>query len=183
MIRKLEKEGVPCCKLKLTCKNILEITDANSMEKLLRQINSNELPFITDCLDSIFYYLLFNQVEREEANTLISLIVNQIVARRNESLYYSLYILNNIVSMIPEYLTEELFISTICGLEYLYEESQMSRNDTDYMVGIRAQAMGLAAKLHHFCASEGRKIPAILDLWKSASKSYDEFWEVRNSWN
>lgn len=182
IMNELEKEEIPCSKLKLSCKKVLGITENNYFEKIVRMSNSNDNLTIVDCFDAIYYYLLLNVVDKAEGSRLLSVITCQIVTRRKESLFAALEIMNKILKFIPEYITEELYQNILCGLEYLFEESQMSRNDSDYLVGIRSQAMGLAGKLYYNCIKKGWKISSVLELWKTASDSSNEFWEVRNAW-
>ncbi len=182
IIRDLEKDGVPCSKLKLACKNVLGITDYNYNEKILRMANSNDQSIIEDCFEAVYHYLLLNETEKEEGSMLLSLIAYQIAVRRKESLYIALDIMNKTVRNIPEYVTEDIYHNLLCGLEYLHEESLMSRPDADYLVGIRSRAMGLAGVLYQYSRKNNEKIPSILDRWKISSDCLNEFWEVRNAW-
>jgi len=181
-VNELERRKIPCYKLKLSCKNVLGFEDFNYLKQLIAIANSNDLPQLVDCFDAIYFYLLWNKVEKEEGSRLLKLITCQIVTRRKESLYWALHIMSNIVELLSEYIDDDIFYNIICGLEYLYEESQMNKNDADYMAWIRAQAMRLAGRFYYYCKKEGRELPSILEIWKSLSESSKEFWEVRNAW-
>lgn len=181
-VKEMEKEGIPCCKLKLSCKNILGFTDSGYYDRIVRISSSNDLPLIIDCYEAIYYYLLLAKPDIEEGRRLAGLIAGQIVTRRKESLYTALEVMNKILVSVPEYIGEEHYLNIICGLEYLYEESQASRNDADFLVGIRSQAMGLAGRLYQNCIRDNKKIPSVIERWKLSGGSSAEFWEVRTAW-
>lgn len=72
------------------------------------------------------------------------------------------------------------------GLKFLIEESSLLNDKSQIheldRLYIRRFAAGLAGELYRYFKSEGKPIPAVLQMWESVCRSDNEFAEIRNQW-
>jgi SIR2-like domain len=151
---------------------------------------------VDKAIESLFYWLAYSQNNQipEPPSDLIDNLVVRVCIRRQPGLYSAIKWMSNIISKMPDLLTQDHLTSIELGLKYLlletkfpsFENLEMTlQNNPLIPVLERREYRQLSSRLAHYLyrlyVQKGKKIPAILVEWKSISEK-DVLPEVRKVW-
>jgi hypothetical protein len=151
---------------------------------------------VDKAIESLFYWLAYsqgNQIPKPPSDLIDDLVI-RVCIRRQPGLYSAIKWISNIISEMPNLLTQDHLASIELGLKYLLLETKFP-NFEDLEMTLQSNALipvlelrdyrQLSSRLAHLLyllyEKQGKELPAILVEWKSISEK-DVLPEVRKIW-
>jgi SIR2-like domain len=175
----------------------IEPTNSEKVAQIFRErlTASSEIE-VDKAIESLFYWLAYSRNDQipKPPSDLIDDLVSRVNVRRQPGLYSAIKWVSNIVSEMPELLTQYHLDSFVLGLKYLLLETKFP-DFADLETALQSKplipvlerrdyrqvATKLVCRLYHLYENQNKDLPPILLEWKNISEN-DVLPEVRKIW-
>ena len=188
LFREFSEYGLLCLRVEAACLHIFPENEKTIYCRIGDEINSNLSDSVTDALMAIWSIakLVGNDKFNPEVENIFMLLGQQIKWRRKVAPGVSMDILTTIVNDFPQFLSSNLQLDTLVGLDFLLKETSLGFQPEELTIhdqlSFREQASKLAFAFNNLFVEKGDPLPDVIGKWRDTCASGKEFAEIRNVW-
>ena len=182
----LQNWNVPAQELEAATLNILPENRARVLDNVAKAMPSNQVDVVVDALwaAAVLARILNEQEARDDFAAIGAALAEGVQWRHRPALERRLSVVEELVKRQPWFLSKQIVSDLLAGLLEIAKQTpaNVTGNDPDGVIAVRALAASLAFSLSEYYKSIGREEPEEIRHWREICSDPDEFSEVRNSW-
>ena len=188
LFREFSEYGLFCLRAEAACLHIFPKNAEKINCRIGDGINSNLSDSVTDALMAIWSIVKLAGSDKfnPEIENIFMLLGQQIKWRRKVALDVSMDILTTIANDFPHFLSSNLQVDTLIGLDFLLEETSLGFQHEEFTIydqlSFREQSAKLAFAFNNLFIERGDPLPDVIGKWRDVCASEKEFAEIRNMW-